>query len=79
MLSSPMKLIAILTWFGLAALVVPLETYDECRDRCKEMFKRCYESKCLKLPKDERPNCWMECAAGEVRDCYESCNSKARL
>lgn len=52
--------------------------YEKCRDECKAKFKRCFKKNCEPLPDEEKTKCWMKCAGGEVKDCYESCEDKPR-
>ena len=79
------RLIALVVWALFALLIVPPVSahhgseYDKCRDACKAKFKKCYKTKCEPLPEDKRSKCWMECAGGEVKECYEACEDKSRL
>lgn len=78
------RLIAVTVWALLACLIIPPASahhseYEKCRDACKAKFKECYDKNCAPLPEDKRSKCWMECAGGEVKDCYEACEDKPRL
>lgn len=53
--------------------------YEECRDKCKDNFNKCYEERCAKLPDSDRGSCWMECLAlPEVKGCYEACDDQKK-